>query len=142
MRILVPVDGSALSQSAIAYAEDIARGCGQPSQLVLLTVGEAVDDLEAPGKRAELERRLNERIAALRDVEGIGYFAVDGEPARVIADAIREKDVDLVVMATHRRRGVSKMMFGSVSEDVLDAVNVPAILVRPGVVPGEPEPLL
>jgi nucleotide-binding universal stress UspA family protein len=135
MRILVPIDGSALSEAAIPYAALIARGAD--GDLILLTVGRAGESPDVGERRAALERRLNERIAALEAVRAVGYFAVDGEPARVIADAVAQQEVDLVVMSTHRRAGVERMLFGSVSEDVLDAVSVPVLLVRPAVEPEE-----
>jgi nucleotide-binding universal stress UspA family protein len=135
MRILVPIDGSPLAETAVPYAEFIARGAR--ADLVLLTVGRACEAADAADTLAALEERLNERIARLTGLHARGYVAVNGAPARAIAQAVDEQEIDLVVMATHRRTGVDRIIFGSVSEDVLDAVHVPVLLVRPAVEPGE-----
>src|SRR5688572_14238679 len=55
-----------------------------------------------------------------------------GEPAATIVEAARERQADLVVMATHGRSGIGRAVLGSVAEGVLAGGRVPVLLVRPG----------
>ena len=54
-----------------------------------------------------------------------------GDPAEEIATCVEDKDIDLVVMATHGRTGLKRFVLGSVTEQVLRSVQVPVMLVRP-----------
>jgi hypothetical protein len=69
------------------------------------------------------------RPEALVDVE-------PGSPDSTIARVVRERDVDLVVMATHGRGGVARLALGSVAEATLRRAGVPLLLVRPAAVRG------
>lgn len=60
-----------------------------------------------------------------------------GHPAEAIIERVRAGDVDLVAMTTHGRSGISRLIFGSVAEQVVRHVSVPVLLVRP--VSGENE---
>jgi nucleotide-binding universal stress UspA family protein len=54
-----------------------------------------------------------------------------GEPAQEIADFVEEEDIDLVIMATHGRSGLGRLILGSVAEKVLRSLRVPVLMVRP-----------
>ena len=62
----------------------------------------------------------------------VEYAVRFGEPAEEILEEARESGVDLVVMATHGRSGVARLMLGSVAEGVLRRSEVPLVLVRHG----------
>jgi nucleotide-binding universal stress UspA family protein len=53
-----------------------------------------------------------------------------GDPAEVIVSAARRLDPDVIVMATHRRRGLSRILLGSVAEAVLRQVDCPVLFLR------------
>jgi nucleotide-binding universal stress UspA family protein len=54
-----------------------------------------------------------------------------GDPADAIVDYIAANDVDLVALATHGRSGVSRLVLGSVAEQVLRRIDLPVLMVRP-----------
>ena len=55
-----------------------------------------------------------------------------GPPVESIADAARYRSADLIVMTTHGRSGLSRLLLGSVAEAVLRATTTPVLLLRPG----------
>jgi nucleotide-binding universal stress UspA family protein len=140
-RILVPLDGSALAEAALELATDLARGAS--STLVLLRAAEAhslpgVDPSDAQVKVvSEAEGYL---AAAAERLRGRGVKHVEtsvwyGPPAASIAEAARVRKADLIVMSSHGRSGLGRLMLGSVAESVLRSTSVPILLVR---APGAP----
>lgn len=75
----------------------------------------------------ETAGRLERPAVTVRQVQERGISA-----APVILDYARENDVDLVVMGTHGRRGVRRMLLGSVTDEVLRAAPCPVLTVRGG----------
>lgn len=74
---------------------------------------ETLRSLKAPSPRLTIEYRL-----------------LEGEPAPVIAETAAEVDADLIVMGTHGRTGLSRLMMGSVAEAVLRRAPCPVLTVR------------
>jgi nucleotide-binding universal stress UspA family protein len=142
--ILVPVDGSALAESAITTAVEIARPGA--STIILMRAAEArtlpgVDPTEAQVQVVgEAERYLAgvvERLArqGVANVETSVWY----EPAAAaIIDAARLRKADLIVMTTHGRSGVGRLILGSVAESVLRGTTVPVLLLRAPKAPIEP----
>jgi nucleotide-binding universal stress UspA family protein len=122
--IVVPLDGSDLSESAIPVGVQLARALD--STLTLLTSGWG-------STVAELEQYL-ERHAARVDVETATTVVPDTFPATAISHAVSGTD-DAVVMATHGRTGIGKALLGSVAEDVLKATDRPVLLLGPSATP-------
>src|SRR3990172_3986846 len=126
-RILLPLDGSPLSETATPFAQALAAG-GE-CELHLLSVWDVLpEETEAVGA---------DNALALRD-HGLRYFRAYlsniseklegcsvscevrcGHPALEIMLAAAELDVDFIVMASHGRRGVSERRRGSVADKVL-----------------------
>jgi nucleotide-binding universal stress UspA family protein len=138
-RILVPVDGSACSDHAVAHAGALARAFG--SEVILLQVRDAASVLrDGIVDAAELlEQRRQEGERALDSAASIlaGWPAerrmVDGDPAAEIARAAAE--LDLVVMGCHGRGILGRLVFGSLAEAVLHRTTCPLLVVpcsRPG----------
>ena len=122
-RIAVPTDFSPESEKAVAYAAALARRMG--SALYLVNV------LKDPVGYQD----AREQLAALASRLAIGTrrVALDvrtGEPADGIAEAAERYGVDLVVMATHGRTGLSHMVAGSVAEDVIRRTECPVLVLR------------
>lgn len=140
-RILVPLDGSALAEAAIDVAIDLGRG--MPFTLILLRAAEAhtlpgADPTdEQVAVVAEGEQYLaavTERLAkrGLTSVEtGVWY----GPAAAAVIEAARLKKADLIVMSTHGRSGLGRLIMGSVTESVLRGTMTPICVVR---APGAP----
>ncbi len=95
------------------------------------------------GFRAELKDEMSEDLKELKEAGFLVLLAVrfGDDAAQEIADYVEEEEIDLVVMATHGRRGLSRALMGSVAEKVLRSVRVPVMMVRP-VLEAAAEPLL
>ncbi len=137
-RMLVPIDFSDCSLDALEYAVQVARRLN--AAITILSVMEPVaygldfslahpSELEA--KRTRLGERLRDLTAA---VTGCGLQADGvlrgGLPVDSILDYARSQAVDLIVMGTHGRRGISHLMNGSVTEAVLRRADCPVLTVR------------
>ncbi len=134
-RIIVPLDGSDLSESVIPYAEDLAQKLD--AELILVMVGAI----------AETSKQFNEEMAELTEaLESVGrrvsaphrlQAVPAGDPIDGILQAADEQDADYIVMSTHGRSGLSDLVQGSVAAGVLRGAKVPVLLKRPNAAPAE-----
>lgn len=141
-RILVPLDGSPLAEQALSYASDIAHVYGAALRLlrVMTLPAAGLAGLEAgvveaaywETAREEAENYLA-RVATDLESEGIDVeYAVGTEPvADNILSFARGNTVDLIVMTTHAREGVRRILLGSVTDRVVRAGAVPVLVTRP-----------
>jgi nucleotide-binding universal stress UspA family protein len=126
-RILVPTDGSEGSAVALDHAIDLARGYGASIHGLYVTdrrsyAGMAGDmDREVIREEEEMGQRALDRIEAAATGAGteVTTALAVGIPHERIVEAITERDVDLVVMSTHGRTGLERMLLGSTTEKVL-----------------------
>ena len=147
-RIMVPLDGSELAECALPHMEAIARGC-QTVDVILLRVVEPVNlpgdyiisqtDRERIEKkhRSVAEDHLEQLTSRLKD-RGINVQSevVAGKVAESIVTYAENNEVDLIIMATHGRSGISRWSLGSVADRVVRLACVPVLMVRaPGCVP-------
>ncbi|MGC2049239.1 MAG: universal stress protein [Gallionella sp.] len=142
-RILVPVDGSATSERALQEAIKLAAG---NSLLRLVYVLEEIYSLDAEAYAfvdypalQEAMRNTGERILAqgAKKVQQSGskvetaVLDVSGERvASVIDSEAMNWRADLIVIGTHGRSGISRLLLGSVAEGVARGTSVPVLLVR------------
>jgi len=153
-RILVPLDGSELAESVLPHVETIARGCSVV-EIILLRVCEAPSILAdyPEGSNRNWEKHV-ERMTTnaqqqcnvyLGDVEkqlrdrGFNVMIESrlGKPAEEIINYANQNKVDLIIMASHGRAGVSRWAYGSEADKVLRSSCVPVLLVKvPGCVTG------
>lgn len=140
-QILVPTDFSENAQHAVSYATELAKRCSAKIHLLhtpVIPTYLLMDLSYSPGPEA-VTRILNDSQAALDEqakdlaAAGVEYFTVirEGTVHEVIRDYAKEHDVDLVVVGTHGRAGVSKLMYGSVTERVIKTVHTPIIIIPP-----------
>jgi nucleotide-binding universal stress UspA family protein len=117
--IVIPLDGSQLSESALPVASQLARTTG--TSVVLLTSGwgSTVEELDS------YLRTQAVRIEAPTTTSVVP----DTFPATAIAQSLDAAGA--VVMATHGRSGIGKALLGSVAEDVVKATDQPVVLVGP-----------
>ena len=134
--ILVPLDGSRLAEgaldTAIGYARDgatvvllrAAEAHGtpfaDPAEAQVAAIREAEDYLAGVAARI--------RRAGATDVETSVWY---GPPVEAITDAAKYRKADLIVMSTHGRSGLGRLVLGSVAESVLRATSTPILLLRP-----------
>ena len=143
--LLVTLDGSARAESVIPHAIDIGKSMG--AQVTLLRIVDATTSgwgergavgksVETPTNSLHVEQAKSylDRVAAQVRASGVSAHAVvkQGPPAKQVVTTAREVDADAIVMATHSRRGLNRLMFGSVAEAVLHESHLPILLVRVG----------
>ncbi len=142
-RILVPIDGSATSERALQEAIKLADGNAQLRLVYVLeeifpldTEGYAFIDYAALQEAVRLtgERALAQAAEKLRQSGKTAETALPeakGERiANVIGDDARQWQADLIVIGTHGRSGLSRLLLGSVAEGVVRGASVPVLLVR------------
>ena len=135
-RVLVPVEGSAQSADAVAFAASE----WPDAQLTLLHVidplegGYSLDTVREGAEEWHREQKLQAKDLFADLTEGVesevSTRIETGRPARTILDVIDETGVDHVVMGSHGRSGVSRILLGSVAEDVVRESPVPVTIVR------------
>jgi nucleotide-binding universal stress UspA family protein len=142
-RIIVPLDGSKLAESALPEAKPLAKLTG--AELVLLRVVDysardtfgdfgLLYEYEAMAQALAAERELAKAYLAdmVRTIEADGFAVsatlVDGIAAKAIVGMTQPGDV--IVMATHGRTGMKRWFIGSIAEEVLRHATVPVLLVR------------
>ena len=135
-RVLVPLDGSPLAEMALPKA--IAMLSDSPSAtLILLRAAEArtvpcVDPTEAQFAVVREAEEYLEAVAARLRNEGIprvGTSVWYCSAARAIVEAAGVRRVNLIVMSTHGRSGLCRVVRGSVAESVLRGTRTPILLV-------------
>lgn len=141
-RILVPTDGSRGVEKAVNCATAIALAFD--AKVYLLFVAEPPALLFEYANIAEKSiieamhqegQRVLERTAAVireSGVEEVETVLKTGTPAKAILDFVDEAKIDLIVMGTHGRRGLDRVLLGSVTEEVVRLSRVPVMTVRMG----------
>lgn len=157
--ILVPVDGSAFSRSAVPYALALATAPDAVIELVsaldpasLLTGSIYPGDLSvgapAYGSGAEVpvgapemmeasRRRIEKQLeATAEEIQAsteatVRWKLLEGEPSEAIAAQVETGGAELVVMSTHGRGGLERAWLGSVADRLIRRVDIPVLLVRP-----------
>jgi nucleotide-binding universal stress UspA family protein len=150
--ILVPLDGSPLSEYALPAACDIARRSGAVLRLVhvhmpatpdpiyvegLPVIGERMQSLDTDHERAYLER-IRDRIIAEQDLrvtmairDPASKVGRDTPIAAALAADAAATDTDLIVMTTHGRGGLARFWLGSVADALVHVSPVPVLSLRP-----------
>ena len=138
--ILVPIDFSASSRTALAYAVSFAEQCG--ARLTLLNVVEpaATPDfaksfplaLEDDKTRAACKRQLDMLLAqqAIEPKRVERTLVRQGRSFHEIAEAARTLKVDLIIIATHGYTGLKHVLLGSTAERVVRHAPCPVLVVR------------
>ncbi len=137
-KILVPLDGSKLAEKALPFATETAKAHG--AALVLLRVihpiylEEPVTEAEQVVIQKEKERagRYLDEVAGKLKAEDLSVEEMvgEGDIARVILDTAAEKGCDLICMTTHGFSGMERFIWGSITDKVAKATNVPLMLIR------------
>lgn len=142
-KILVPLDGSPLSESSLEHVKTLVSE-GRQTEVILIRVVEPISSFDASAlaqsgfligevlsrKTADVKDYLS-RMAEKLGQEGISARGelVNGQPAEAILDYIEKNDIDLVVMSSHGRTGISRWAFGSVADRVLRNSKTPVLLI-------------
>jgi nucleotide-binding universal stress UspA family protein len=133
--ILVPLDGTPEAESILPAARTLAAAL--PARIRLVSVLERAD--VPPDRRAYLEQRRLELAGRKIDA---GVEVAVGRPAESILEFARGAGTDFIAMTTHGRRGMDRLVLGSVAEEVLRRSPVPLLVARPGQPPAAGRRLL
>lgn len=143
-KMLVPLDGSELSECVLDHVRAIAKGCQVP-EVVLLGVAEPIthqvyymvgieDQIGNMQKETEkyVESYLSKSADSLKKDDIAAQTAVvSGRPAEEILDYANKNQVDLIIMSTHGRSGLSRWVLGSVTDRVVRHSRAPVLTVAP-----------
>ena len=141
-RILVPTDGSDITAKAVQSAVGLARLCG--AELYVLAVKEpfpysAISEMQPvpPQEFFDAQERVAvARVKAATDEGAAAGVSCHGHtvealhPWEAILDHAKAQACDLIVMASHGRRGVTALLLGSETQKVLTHSTLPVLVVR------------
>jgi nucleotide-binding universal stress UspA family protein len=140
-KVVVPVDFSEASKVAVQYAVKLVQGSG--AELILLHVVQPVVPTETPtafvpqgGPATPLREEMTvaredmARLAPMTASVKTRSVMRTGEPGSEIVGFAREEAADLIVMTTHGRSGLSRLLLGSVTESVMRHSDVPLMTLR------------
>ncbi|KDS90875.1 stress response protein [Halorubrum saccharovorum] len=146
-RILVPTDGSAEGKRAVAHALDLAsvHGATVHALYVVDTASYAGMPMESSweGVGDLLRDDANEAVAEVESLAaetdlGVETAVAEGSPSKEIIRHAEANGCDLIVMGTHGRGGIDRLLLGSVAEKVVRGSSVPVLTVRlDGNIPGD-----
>jgi len=138
-RILVPVDFSEASEAAVRHATEIAQTYG--AEVHLLHVVEEVlypsaygvtpPSMSSQNVVVRVEEALGKMAREKIGYEHVQVSATVGYAPLTILDYVEENEIDLVVIATHGRSGLDRVLLGSVAERVIRQSPVPVFVVKP-----------
>ena len=138
-KILCPVDHSNCSKEALKYAVSFA--IKDEAKLYLLHIidirsfSESLDTMAPQIPDNETVQQLRNKLLdcipeEMRDDMDVEAIVIQGIPFAEIISTSREKEIDMIVMGSHGRTGISHMMLGSVSEKVVRKAPCPVMIVR------------
>ena len=136
-QIIVPLDGSEFSEQALGCAHALASRTGARLHLVKV---QAPDPLTAEGfffdVQSDMAARIADqsyldRIAAQQDNVSVVTALLRGRVVDALAAYCIGSDIDLVVMTTHGRGGLSRAWLGSVADELVRRISIPLMLLRP-----------
>jgi nucleotide-binding universal stress UspA family protein len=143
--ILVPTDGSELSHAAAEKAVALAKLTGAqltafhvaPAYHFELREGQVPHDFQAPAEyAAEVAKQVRphlddvKQLASAAGVTCDAHYAMSDYPADAIVEAVERYGCDAVVMGSHGRKGINKLLLGSETEKVLVATKVPVVVTH------------
>jgi nucleotide-binding universal stress UspA family protein len=150
-KIMVPLDGSDLAECVFLHLKILAS-TGNVKEAVIVRVIEplfqpsiseySLKPEEVVRVKAEMEKEAETYLNGVLQKINLGAASVRGEilhgrAAETLADYASRNGIDLIVMATHGRSGVSRWVWGGVADRILRSACVPVLMVRaPGCVPG------
>ena len=143
-RIIVPVDGSQTANKALTVALQMARDSGGCLRIIHVIEGSAytsgavqtesfpsdmMDSIRhAAGQILEEALSLSQPFGIEVDTKLFDTF--DGRMADVVSDAATEWQADLIVVGTHGRRGIGRILMGSGADQILRQAPIPVLVIR------------
>jgi nucleotide-binding universal stress UspA family protein len=131
-KILYPTDFSPYSNQAYFHAVSLAEKHGASLSIVYVYVPGL--GLPVPGANGDAERQhWHEQLQQIRPVDPripVHHVFLEGDPATEIVRYARDAGIDLIVMGTHGRTGLERLLMGSVAEKVLREAPCSVLVVK------------
>jgi nucleotide-binding universal stress UspA family protein len=143
--VLIPTDGTEVSTQAAAFAVELAKKMGAKVTVVTVTTSAdaiMVGEVSVIRNTEEYEKKASASAQAMLDV--IGKLATEASvacekvharsalPWHGILETAKSTKADMIVMASHGRRGLSAMMIGSETQKVVNHSHIPVTIYRKG----------
>lgn len=131
-KILAPTDFSDLSARGVRYACQLAKDVGAEVivfNVVLLDETNTIDKQEIARHKKRLDEFIAEKIAGVAADLKIRNMVDAGQPYGAILDCADKERIDLIVMSSHGRSGLSRMLIGSVTDKILRGAPCPVLVV-------------
>ena len=125
-KILVPLDGSTLSEGILPYVRSLARVIHVPVELLRVN-----DSAQPRAHRVQVGEYLEKIAASFSGITDVQCRVDLGNPADMIVDRAAAQPDTLIAMATHGYSGAQRWLLGSIAEKVLHATTNHLLLVRP-----------
>ena len=154
-KIMVPLDGSELAECVMPHVEAITIGCKITNVVFVRVVNPVELPASVPARgefgfsekeRWELEEHRKQtadaylkKVVENTHLEGaeLSYEVLEGKVADTLAHWAEKNAVDLIIIASHGRSGISRWVMGSVADRVLRSACIPVLMIRaPGYAPG------
>jgi nucleotide-binding universal stress UspA family protein len=149
--ILVPLDGSELAECVLGHVEELSKSCQPPPKITLIRVvtplrlyggfeyGGVVEYISPEQiQRLEDDNKKNAQdylAAQVNRLKGHGIAAdtvvTFGMASQSLTEYAEKNGIDLILIATHGRSGITEWFWGSVAERVLKTSKIPVLMVRP-----------
>jgi nucleotide-binding universal stress UspA family protein len=129
-QVLIPLDGSHSAEIALAAIKQVLRTDGRVFLMTALSVPPQQAE-KVPHNHDGNIAAYMQRIAKNLQLQGyhVEVEIVQGHPAEVILKLAEEHLVDMIIMSTHGRSGLSRVLFGSVTLKVLENALMPVLVV-------------
>lgn len=127
--IMVPTDGSKNAQKA----EDVAISIARNFQAILMVVHIIDEKLIYPFEVLEEDgKKILERVTLKGKDQGVNIqqVLIVGNPTHDMAKIVEKTGADMVVIGTHGKSGLQKLLMGSVAENTIKTVKIPVLLVK------------
>lgn len=152
-KLMVPLDGSKLAESVLPHVDALAKGCcvrsivlvrvAQPFYIPTATDAHLLSEADILAYEAETKKLARQYLDSIAkqlkyDNVEVKIEVFQGFAADILIDYAKRNNVDLTIIATHGRSGVSRWVFGSTAERILRGSCTPVLMVR---APGCPTPV-
>ncbi len=129
-QILIPLDGSQSAEKALSAVKQVLRTDGRIFLVTAVSVAPQHADQVQHGNDGNIQAYMS-RVGKNLQLKGyqVEVEIVQGHPAEVILKLAEEHMVDMIVMSTHGRSGLSRVLFGSVTLKVLENALMPVLVV-------------
>jgi len=140
-KVLVPIDFSDYSKSALKYAVNFAKSFN--ADIILIYVVEPIiyppdfsmGQIAMPSINTEWDDRAKDELQKLakseiKDIANVKTVIKTGKPFVEIIETAKEEDIDLIIIATHGHSGVEHILFGSTAEKVVRKAPCPVLTLR------------